>query len=68
MPANEPTYLLPLATRIAMDRDRYRAVLEQIRDEYCADRADADCVGDPPRTVPNAWLQVFDLIEEVLRP
>jgi len=43
----------------------YRFVLEQIRG-YCDGRADADCVGDPPRFVPNAWMQVQTLIDEVL--
>jgi hypothetical protein len=41
------------------------AVLEEIAEE-CAERADADCVGDPPRYVPNIWMQLHTRIREVL--
>jgi len=44
---------------------RLRGVLEEIAAE-CAERADADCVGDPPRYVPNIWTQLHTRIREVL--
>jgi len=44
---------------------RLRAVLEEIADE-CADRADADCQGDPPRYVPNIWMQLSMRIRTVV--
>src|SRR5262245_33433018 len=45
---------------------RLRAVLEAIAEE-CAERADADCVGDPPHYVPNIWMQIQTRIREVIR-
>lgn len=44
---------------------RLRDVLEKIADE-CDGRADADCVGDPPRFVPNVWMQILTRIREVM--
>lgn len=32
----------------------------------CSERADADCVGDPPRFVPNIWMQLHTRIREDL--
>jgi hypothetical protein len=40
-------------------------LLEEIAEE-CADRADADCVGDPPRFVGNIWAQLHQRIREVV--
>ena len=44
---------------------RLRGVLEEIAD-VCADREDADLVGDPPRYVPNIWMQLHTRIREVV--
>jgi len=44
---------------------RLRALLEEIANE-CEERADADCVGDPPRYVPNIWMQLHTRIREVV--
>jgi len=48
--------------------EHYLQLRDTLRDirEMAADRADAACVGDPPRFVPNAWMQVQTLIDEVL--
>jgi hypothetical protein len=34
--------------------------------EVCDDRADADCTGDPPKFVPNIWMQLLTEIREVV--
>ncbi len=44
---------------------RLRALLEEIAEE-CDERADADCAGDPPRYVPNIWMQLLTRIREVV--
>jgi hypothetical protein len=44
---------------------RLRNLLEEIAD-VCNDRADAECVGDPPRYVPNIWMQLHTRIREVV--
>lgn len=40
-------------------------LLEEIAEE-CDERADADCTGDPPRYVPNIWMQLLTRIREVV--
>lgn len=40
-------------------------LLEEIAEE-CDQRADADCVGDPPRFVSNIWAQLHQRIREVV--
>lgn len=46
--------------------ERMRSALEDIRD-FCDGRADADCIGDPPRFVPNKWMELLMMAEEGLR-
>lgn len=40
-------------------------LLEEIA-EIADDRADADMQGDPPRYVPNQWMQILTRIREVV--
>lgn len=44
---------------------RLRAVLEEIAEE-CDERADADMAGDPPRYLPNVWMQLLERIRAVV--
>jgi len=44
---------------------RLRALLEEIAAE-CAERAEADLVGDPPHYRPNIWMQLQTRIREVV--
>lgn len=44
---------------------RLRDVLEEIAEE-CAERADADCAGDPPTYRPNIWMQLHERIRAVV--
>jgi hypothetical protein len=39
-----------------------REGLEELWD-MADNRADCDCVGDPPRFIPNAWMQARDMVE-----
>jgi hypothetical protein len=40
-------------------------LLEEIAEE-CDQRADADCVGDPPRYLPNIWMDLLTRIRAVV--
>ena len=51
---------------MADERDRLRGMLTEIRDEYFAQRADADCEGDPLRHVPNEEMQWQVRIDEAM--
>ena len=42
-------------------------VIDGVLDLYVRDRADADCQGDPPRFIPNVWMQVQTDLEDALR-
>jgi hypothetical protein len=49
--------------------DKLRADLEQVLidcSEYFADRADADCEGDPLEFVPNAEMRLQTQVDDVL--
>jgi hypothetical protein len=58
---NAGTVLIEQQRVINKLRDALRAI-EEIADG----RADADCVGDPPRFVPNDWMQVLVLATDAL--
>jgi len=66
-PRDTPGTVAHYETHAACHREiaRLRAVLEEIAAE-CDERADADCVGDPPRYVPNIWMQIHTRIREVI--
>lgn len=51
---------------MADERDRYRALLEEVN-EYFDQRADADCEGDPPRFVPDEEMRWKVHIEDELK-
>jgi len=74
--ANLCAYPVPVAQAAGWDalhaKERLRAALAEIDQvltecqEYFADRADADCVGDPLEFVPNAEMRLQSRCEEAL--
>ena len=44
---------------------KLHAALVDIRDE-ALEHVDADCVGDPPRYVGNAWASIVNRINEAI--